>query len=144
MRVYDKKSYELWEKRWKKALKKGVCPIAACDLSKATCAHLDKFLAYDPTARLHQPQTFSTDTIEEFSSPEEEASPGVWALFKTLRKYPLKRDQIGILVRKFGIGMSNRQILDSMGWTSHSMLYTRYRQAVATLKEYGFKSGGFL
>lgn len=79
-----------------------------------------------------------SDDIESYGAPEREATSEVWDLFKKLRRYGLERDQISILLRRFVLDMTMRQICAEMGWTSMQTLYRRYRKALATLKKRGF------
>jgi hypothetical protein len=141
----DGKSARFWEKTWKQALQKGECPLAGCDITKQTCTHLDRYLAFskhkypkDREANLR----FTSD-IDDFSlRAEKNTRPGqIWSLFKKLRAAGLERDQIGILLRKFGYGMTNRAIMKDMGWTSHDSLYRRYRKAMHTLTLRNLKEG---
>lgn len=145
MKNSKKKSLERLEKAWKSALDKGRC-LEGCILDKRTCVHLDRYLARhrDRGSSAFRPQVklLMAGDIDEFSRLKEEFEEGgVWDLFKKLRKYGLARDQIGILIRKFAYGMSNRTILEDMAWTSHSALHRRYIDALKTLKKRGF--GGF-
>jgi hypothetical protein len=80
-----------------------------------------------------------TDDIDSFSFRMKTEPPaGIWDTYKKLRKYGLNRDQIGILIRKFCLGMTSRQIMEAMGWTSHQTFYRRYRAALKDLKTRGF------
>ncbi len=137
MRIYDRKHYFTWKAKWELALKEGFCPIANCSLEKQTCPHLDQFLAYDPGAPKFEPEIFATAEIDEFPQDESKGQ-GVWALFKQLRKYPLKRDQIGVLIRKFALNYSFSQIAEEMNWVSTSMAHSRYMRALKKLKKHGF------
>jgi hypothetical protein len=100
-------------------------------------AHGNKQLA-DGKQKHMKISTVYTNEIENFGG-EDVQRPGAWEMFKKLRRYGLNRDQVGILIRKFVYEMSNRQILEEMGWTSHSALYRRYREALTILKSKGFK-----
>lgn len=125
-----------------------MCPFYGCDITKRTCGHLDRYLSYEDSTytdkeskkvKGHEVSLVYTNDIDEYSLGAELRSLGVWDLFKKLRRYGLDRDQIGILVRKFGKNMTNRQIIEDMGWTSHNHLYRRYKQALHDLAERGLK-----
>lgn len=83
-----------------------------------------------------------TDTIEEFGGEGNrtvDPTEGAWTFYKKAKKLGLKNDQILILIERFYLGRSFRQILDQYGWTSMDTLYRRYQKALALLKKRGFK-----
>ena len=149
MKGSRKKSKKHLDELWKEALRIGKCPFAGCSLSESTCDHLDNYLNYDGQHTYTEPATnevihkgpslLFTDDIDDFTpmTVSDESNP-VWRMYKRLRKYPLSRSQIGILVRKFGAGMTNRQILADMGWTSHSLLHKQFTEALKILRNGGF------
>lgn len=100
--------------------------------------HLDLFLEYDPGAPRYRLQSIATSDIEEFPAPEPESGV-IWQMFRRLRKYPISNDQIGIILRKFVMNYSHRQILEDMGYTSHGTLAQRLKSAFAILKSCGFR-----
>jgi hypothetical protein len=137
-----------YEKLWKDALADGVCPVDGCDLTTSTCRHLDKYIDYTLNkttgfikkgVRRKKLRTVYTTDIDEFGIRAEvqEGHP-VWDFYKKIKSFGLARDQIGILVRHFGAGMSVRSIMREMGWTSFSSYYSRYREALDILKKRGF------
>lgn len=147
MKGSEKKSKEQWEAEWKEALRIGICPIAGCSLLKRTCRHLDKYLAYDPYSNVpgknvnREVNALHTGDIDDFSLRAEKVKPrteGVLAFYWQLRPFGLSRDQVLILIRKFHVGMSNRQILIEMGWNSHDTLNRRYNEALEILKRNGW------
>lgn len=129
----------LWDDIWKVSLKHQICPFARCDLSKGSCEHLDRHANYDTSARLYQPSVYFIHDIEEKAVEATQPKGEIWELFKKLRRYGLGRDQIGILLRKFGKDMSRAEILEDMNWTSNQTYDRRYRDAIATLKRRGYK-----
>jgi hypothetical protein len=118
---------------WTTALSKGVCPYAGCDLSATTCKHLDRYLDYG--SKFVQPSVQFTGQPEEFPDPEDPpAAAGIWEKFKALRKYPLRQDQILLILLKDHMKMSRADIIRHMGWTSNSSVDSRYKTAIATLR----------
>jgi len=120
------------------ALIKGICPIQGCEISTATCSHLDRHLKYDSVASIIKPKLVVWDEIEEMATEAEPPEAGqVWALFKKLRAAGLNRSQVGILLRRHGYNMTDRQIIEDMGWTSKDTLESREKKALAVLKRRG-------
>lgn len=64
---------------------------------------------------------------------------GIWRMYKQLRQYPLSNDQILLLVLRFALNMSVRQIKEHMGWTSTATLYRRYNNAIKILKDHNYE-----
>jgi hypothetical protein len=129
----------LWKDIWKVALKHQICPFGRCDLSARACEHLNKFSGYDSSERAIKPQVLFIDDIEERPNVEPQEPGKVWELFKKLRKFGMKNDQIGILIRKFGYDMTRREILEDMGYTSNKMFEIRYNRAIDELRKRGFR-----
>jgi hypothetical protein len=129
----------LWKDLWKVALKHQICPFGRCDLSERACEHLNKFTNYDSSERAIKPQVMFIDDIDEKPNTEVQESGQIWELFKKLRKFGMRNDQIGILVRKFGKDMTRREIMEDMGWTSNKMFEIRYNQAIDALRKRGFR-----
>jgi diphthamide synthase subunit DPH2 len=119
---------------WKRALVSGRCPFANCDISKKTCDHLDRHLAYGESQYTPQVPVNYTDQIERYAELDLDKRD-VWGMFKKLRKCGLDRDQIGVLIRVFCFDMTQRQILEDMHWTSFGMLQRRYKSALRQLQK---------
>lgn len=144
-----KKYHNFWTAIWRISLEHKICPFARCDLSKSTCRHLSRFINYNPSDRKIQPDVFFIDDIEEEADTRGPKEAGeVWEFFKKLRKYKrrgardkggLSNDQIGILVRKFGMNMNDEQIRSDMNWTSKSMFDIRYNSAIDLFRKLGFE-----
>jgi hypothetical protein len=139
----ERKSSKFYKAQWTRALKKGVCPVAGCDIKKKTCPHLDDHLNYSSSSPVRRPKLHFTNDIERYdtAADSEYAPPtaGAWQLFRKMRGIGLANDQIQILLRKFLLGMTVRQIKEDMGWTSTETYYRRYREALSVLKTRGYK-----
>lgn len=104
--------------------------------------HLDSFLEYSEKLFGPVPSLVYTNDIDEYSGAESTSKPaveGCWRFYKKIRGMGLASDQVGILLRKFQLDMSLREIQQEMGFTSYGSLYRRYRDALDTLKREGFE-----
>jgi hypothetical protein len=126
---------------WKRALRTRKCPYDGCDLRLATCQHLDNYLQFGRHYFERQVNIRFTDQIERFSEMGESREGEVWALFRKLRSLGLANDQVSLLLRKFVYGMTRKQIMADMGWTSNRAFDDRLAQAMQALKDRGFKKG---
>lgn len=100
-----------------------MCPFARCDIRTTPCEHLDDYLEWGKTNRYFAPQvqTVRVKDIENFSEGLGNAgnTQGVWELFKKLKRLPLNRDQIRILIRKYGLKQGRRQIMRELKWNNN-------------------------
>lgn len=144
------KSREHLEKLWTQALSDGVCPFKGCDIKTKTCWHLDQYLKVDGNTRVGpnghvikrgrdgEPSIYPFEHVEEMKVKTEKVVKGqVWDLFKKLRHFGIPNHQIGILVRRFGYGMSFGEIQKEMGWTTYHGMYSHYRNAMNKIKKEG-------
>lgn len=143
---FTKPSAELQRKRlWKKALKNGVCPFGGCDISKATCRHLDSYLEYDSEASSmkYEIKTVKIDVIDRFAEPDsgEPGMEGAWALYKRLKAAGIRREMIQVLFDVSIVGKTLQQVKEDRGWTSYATLWRAYKKTLAELKGRGFANG---
>lgn len=125
---------------WRGALKTGECPFGGCDLTRKTCKHLDSYLTFgrttfEPRVRLH---FVDRDWIEKQSATLV-PKPSLWEFFKGLRKYGLGNEQTLLLIYRFGLGMTLRQIHTACGWTSSRTLDRYYAEALRLLRKRGYR-----
>lgn len=145
MKDSEKKSWEFWEATWKKALKKGRCPIAGCPIRTSTCQHLDKYLGWNVyrVHDRHKVELLYTDDIDLMQSepPGGLSVEGAWELYKKLKKSGLKRDQISLIIDKVLLGKSFRDIVRERGWTTASLAHYRFKKAIELLRKRGISLG---
>lgn len=124
---------------WTEALSKGLCPLAGCDITQATCEHLDAYLDYGPQMFGPTPSVFYTDQIERYPGEEsKDPTTGSWDLYKKLRRTGLDNDQILILIDRFAVGSTFRQIMEARNYTSMQTLLRRFNKALEHLKRRGY------
>lgn len=71
--------------------------------------------------------------------PQDESKrTTVWLMFKSIRGYGLSNEEIGIILRKFAINMSEYQIQIDMGWTSRYLVRRFLKSGLKKLKVGGF------
>ena len=130
---------------WQKALRKGECPFEGCKLTLKTCTHLDKYLDYSSS-------TFTNPKNGHFYDASIKEKPikvqkvlqdgpkrtTVWVMFKSIRHYNLLSEEIGIILRKFALNMSEYQIQIDMGWTSRALVRRFLQSGLKKLKVGGF------
>lgn len=149
--------------KWKRALAEGRCPFTGCDIRFGACAHLNEYLNRGYFGPESSSQNFLgkgqeddhklAANIDDYSLKAhelEENHSSTWEVFKRLRKYKMPRglkqskdlyltnDQVLLLVMKYAVGLSQRQIMEGMGWTSFDTFNSRHKQALRVLRKRGF------
>ncbi len=142
MRKYERKSARFWAKTWKRAVKKGVCPIDGCSIKLKTCEHLDGYLGFGRGLFEGGPAdvSFEGADIEAYAGDDMgDKTEGTWRLFKKLRRAGLIRDEIRVIFDRVILEKTYRQMQIERGWVDPKTAHRFYKRAIDKLRARNLK-----
>lgn len=133
-------SAPVWDRAWRRALKRGRC-IYGCSLTSTPCSHLETYLKWTGAPWIEEPPAFLSDEIDQFpgEAPTQSPTKGVYSLYRDLQAFGLSNDEILILIDRAVLRKHFKVIAAERGWTSRETLRRHYLEALAKLKQRGYR-----